>query len=121
MHPGRGAPAVLEARPHPTAPALPQPRGPLSGWLVRALRGGRPGRAPDPERRDDEDVHLALYICYELHYRGFDGVADDREWDPRILEVRRDLEECFVGELVGVTGPTLAEDMPPDAVAPRLQ
>ena len=24
------------------------------------------------------DLHLALYVCYELHYRGFDGVDPGR-------------------------------------------
>ncbi|GAA2625856.1 hypothetical protein GCM10010425_23090 [Streptomyces spororaveus] len=29
-----------------------------------------------------EDLQLALYMLYELHYRGFDGVDDARKWDP---------------------------------------
>jgi hypothetical protein len=121
MHPGRGAPAVLEARPLLTPPTLPRPRGPLSDWLIRSLRGGRPGRVPRPGRHDVEDVHLGLYVCYELHYRGFDGVAEELEWDPRILELRRALERCFVAHLVTATGPTLAALIPREAVARGLR
>jgi len=33
----------------------------------------------------DDDLHLALYCCYELHYRGFDGVDPGWEWDPHLL------------------------------------
>ena len=43
----------------------------------------------------DDDLHLALYLAYELHYRGLPGVPDDLEWDPSILAVRRRLEAMF--------------------------
>ncbi|MCK7624398.1 iron-containing redox enzyme family protein [Streptomyces sp. RS10V-4] len=46
-----------------------------------------------------EDLQLALYVLYELHYQGFAGVADDEEWDPGLLTVRRRLEERFLGAL----------------------
>ena len=36
----------------------------------------------------DEDLQLALYCCYELHYRGFESVSDAREWDPDVLRFR---------------------------------
>ena len=39
----------------------------------------------------DDDLQLALWVMYELHYRGFDGVADGWEWDPDLLRLRRDL------------------------------
>lgn len=42
------------------------------------------------------DLHLTLTMCYELHYRGFDGVDDDLEWNPDILEFRGDLERVFM-------------------------
>ncbi|GAB7035270.1 iron-containing redox enzyme family protein [Streptomyces platensis subsp. malvinus] len=45
------------------------------------------------------DLQLALYVLYELHYQGFDGVPDDREWDPVLLAVRRTLEEAFLRTL----------------------
>jgi len=43
----------------------------------------------------DDDLHLALYCCYELHYRGFDGVDERWEWDPALLTLRARLEAVF--------------------------
>ena len=43
----------------------------------------------------DDDLQLALYLCYELHYRGFDGVDERWEWDPILLGFRRLLEAAF--------------------------
>jgi hypothetical protein len=42
------------------------------------------------------DLHLALYVCYELHYRGFAGVDPRWEWNPVLLAVRGQLEEVFL-------------------------
>jgi hypothetical protein len=53
----------------------------------------------------DEDLQLALTLCYELHYRGLPGVDDDAEWDPAILEVRRELESAFVDALTAAVRP----------------
>ncbi|MEU8380798.1 iron-containing redox enzyme family protein [Streptosporangium sp. NPDC048865] len=44
---------------------------------------------------EDEDVQLALFVCYELHHRGFEGVDDRWEWNPSLLEVREILETRF--------------------------
>jgi hypothetical protein len=52
----------------------------------------------------DEDLQLALHICYGLHYDGFAGVDDSWEWDPSLLAVRRDLEEQFLRGLFAQTG-----------------
>lgn len=49
----------------------------------------------DEDPLTGEDLHLALYACYELHYRGFAGVDDRWEWDPALLTVRRTLEAAF--------------------------
>ncbi len=43
----------------------------------------------------DDDLHLALYCCYELHYRGFAGVDPAWEWDPHLLAARQVLERPF--------------------------
>jgi hypothetical protein len=80
-------------------PPLPEARGPLSAALLDALRDGA-GRieAPTPLRPDplsDDDLHLALYCCYELHYRGFDGVDDAWEWAPALIAFRGRLEAVF--------------------------
>jgi hypothetical protein len=47
----------------------------------------------------DDDAQLTLWTLYELHYRGFEDAADDLEWDPRLLRIRRELEIAFESEL----------------------
>ncbi|MDF3298890.1 iron-containing redox enzyme family protein [Streptomyces tropicalis] len=84
-------------------PRLPSPRGALSHALVSALGGpGRPTNVEQPAHDADpfgDDLQLALYTLYELHYRGFRQVADDLEWDPRLLALRRTLESRFADAL----------------------
>jgi Iron-containing redox enzyme len=56
----------------------------------------------------DDDLQLALYLCFELHYRSFEGVDPEWEWDPSLLAVRAVLEEAFFDALkagVGGGGP----------------
>ena len=79
---------------------LPSPRGPLSETVVTALRGA-PGR-PIPFTEADpygEDLTIALYTLYELHYGGFDGVDPDWEWDPELLRLRAQAERVFLDAL----------------------
>lgn len=47
----------------------------------------------------DDDLQLALYLCYELHYRSFPGVDPEWEWDPGLLAIRAVLEQAFFGAL----------------------
>lgn len=47
----------------------------------------------------DDDLQLALYLCYELHYRSFHGVANDLEWNPALLADRAELERAFLNRL----------------------
>ena len=53
---------------------LPSPRGPLSEQLFEALEAPPDARLEAPERLDsvdpiaDDDLQLALYVAYELHY-----------------------------------------------------
>ena len=92
---------------------MPSPRGPLSELLLRRL-AAPPARlfaAPDPG--DDEDLHLSLYLCYELHYRGLPGVDDRWEWQPSLLDVRARLEERFEAELLDAV-PRTRDDVPPE-------
>ncbi len=46
-----------------------------------------------------EDVQLALYLCYELHYRCFADVDEELEWDLSVLRFRRSLERLFLEAL----------------------
>jgi len=83
---------------------LPEARGPLSSGLLDALRSGRPEAVPAaPEAPADplldEDVQLSLWICFELHYRGFDDVPDSWEWQPEVIALRRSLEEILLAAL----------------------
>ncbi|MEU3038534.1 iron-containing redox enzyme family protein [Streptomyces griseoaurantiacus] len=83
-------------------PTLPAPRGPLSTAVLHRLRHpGVPHPAPDTATADPygEDLQLALYTCYELHYRGFEGVDAGLEWDPALLGLRAALEERFLTAL----------------------
>ena len=85
-------------------PLPPSPRGPLSDTVLTALRA-QPGAlscdadaAACDDTADplgDDDLHLALYCCYELHYRGFEGVDPRWEWDPALLALRARLEDIF--------------------------
>jgi hypothetical protein len=87
---------------------LPAPRGSLSELLLAHLIDPVHvlGVPPDPD--DDEDLHLALYLCYELHYRGLPRVDDRWEWEPSLLALRAGLEERFEAELLEVV-PRVAE------------
>lgn len=82
-------------------PSLPTPRGPLSQWLIETISGASPGHPPAAQGSDPygDDLQLALYVAYELHYRGFDGVDDDMEWDPAVLTQRAELERLFIGAI----------------------
>ena len=84
-------------------PELPLPRGPVSSYLFASLRQARHQlSAPSVCSEDavvDEDLQLALYCCYELHYRGFSGVTGDWEWEPSLIAFRSELEELFERQL----------------------
>jgi hypothetical protein len=81
---------------------IPAARGPVSEAVTDVL-GGRatalPGRLDRCVGNDDEDLQLTLYVCYELHYGGFDGVDDRWEWDPALIALRRAAEDCFEASL----------------------
>lgn len=81
---------------------MPPARGPVSGPVAAYLTGA----GPLPRHEEiagaavyGDDLQLALYLCYELHYRGFAGVAADREWDPELLRTRAALEHRFLTAL----------------------
>jgi len=82
---------------------LPAARGPLSGFVIDSLRTFPPGtESPNPPTSDpltSDDLHLALYLCYELHYTSIEGVDARWEWDPALIELRGHLERAFEGAL----------------------
>jgi hypothetical protein len=82
----------------------------VSEWLLAELaHDPHPIRALEipapPDPLSDDDLQLALYACYELHYRGLLGVSVEWEWEPSLLAVRRQLERHFQAALVDALGP----------------
>lgn len=100
---------------------MPTPRGELTRVLFTQLRRHPATAAPGRDRlvgeADDEDLQLALYCMYELHYRGFRDVHPDWEWEPTLLAVRRAVERRFEEELRDTVGPVAVR---PEAVAAEL-
>jgi len=98
-------------------PRLPWARGPLSDCVISALQGA-PGTldlTPPVSGIDalsDDDFALALYLCYEVHYR---AVTDTRwEWDTGLLKFRAELESVFEDRLrdeVPVISPCSPDDV----------
>ncbi|MCU1491334.1 MAG: hypothetical protein JWM85_2739 [Acidimicrobiaceae bacterium] len=90
---------------------LPQARGPLTERLFSHLR--RPPHRfwwePKPASASEDDLQLALYCCYELHYGGLPGVDPDWEWAPSLLEVRAALERYMEADLRARVGPINAD------------
>jgi hypothetical protein len=84
---------------------LPSPRGSVSAALIDTLAGRRTTLPRSSVPDDDEDLHLALFVCYELAYRGWEGVDDRWEWNPGLLRLRRALEDRFEVVLHTLAGP----------------
>jgi Iron-containing redox enzyme len=92
--------------------ALPS-AGPISGWVARILTSAQGDADLSAEAADeavrlavsvddplgDDDLHLALYLCFELYYRSFAGVDPGWEWDPGLISIRNALEDAFFGAL----------------------
>src|SRR4051812_13001116 len=81
--------------------ALVHARGPLSEAVLEALRLDERGEFGVVADADPfgEDLQLALYLCYELHYQGLPGVDPDWEWDPELLRLRAGMERVFLAAL----------------------
>ncbi len=47
----------------------------------------------------DEDLQLALFCLYELHYGGIDEADPEWEWEPGLLAIRAMIERPFEAEL----------------------
>jgi hypothetical protein len=87
---------------------LPSARGPLSAALLTTLRRN-PSSTVDlrhlfwtgepADACTDDDLQLALWLAYELHYRGLAGVDDRWEWHPELLWARARWEDQLVAGL----------------------
>src|SRR6478609_8920820 len=98
-----------------TVAPLPEPCGPLSAALLELLplapetREADAGLArlrlvaekalPDADGLAGDDLHLALYVAYELHYTSFEGADPGWEWAPDLLAVRSAAERVFLDSL----------------------
>src|SRR5919198_6714733 len=98
-------------------PTLPEARGDASALLLEHLVD--PVHALQRLELDvadaltDDDLQLALYLCYELHYRGLPDVDERWEWEPSLLALRRAWEQRFEAALLVAVGEPRApeEDM----------
>jgi hypothetical protein len=68
----------------------------------------------------DEDLQLALYLCYELHYRGLPSVDERWEWNPSLLQLRAVLEEQFEQALKEAV-PFVEATVPPSEIDVALR
>src|SRR5947209_7661881 len=88
--------------------ALPRARGPLTTWLLDHLVRPPHDVGAPPEPVDDpltgDDTHLALYLAYELHYRGLEGVDDGWEWEPSLLAARARMEDRYLTAVLDDVG-----------------
>jgi Iron-containing redox enzyme len=96
---------------------LPPPRGPLTEQLFEALEGSPHGGlestaqigSADPIA--DEDLQLALYVAYELHYTAIRGVDERWEWSPGLLAFRAALERPFEEAVAGLVQPAAPDEL----------
>jgi hypothetical protein len=104
--------STLDVEPHAQARSitLPEARGPISAGLFAALEGP-PDAAVDIDGIAlpanpllDDDLQLALYVLYELHYATVTGVDERWEWNPSLLAARAVLEEVFEQALAAAAG-----------------
>ncbi|NMA78586.1 MAG: iron-containing redox enzyme family protein [Actinomycetales bacterium] len=78
----------------------PAARGTLGETVLEALRAGNTaGLAELPGPDDADDAQITLWSLFELHHRGFDDVADELEWDPQLIALRRRLEDDLEQQL----------------------
>lgn len=91
---------------------LPKPRGPLSAALLDRVQ--RPPHDLPAEMPNllhdqappisDEDLQIALFVCYGLHTHGFADVDPWWEWNISLLGIRAFLEARFEAGLLDAAG-----------------
>jgi hypothetical protein len=95
---------------------LPSTRGPITERLFAALLEypGSPIASdlnlPGEDALADDDLQLALYVCYELHYAQFSSVDERWEWAPSLLEFRGRLESRLQAALDGLLSPCTPQE-----------
>lgn len=96
----------------PTPMKLPEPRGPVSASVVTALTSD--STVPDidvPASADvlaDDDLQLALWVAYALHYADFEDAPDFPEWEPGLVGLTVRIEEQLESTLRQVTADRIA-------------
>ncbi len=90
--------------------ALPEPVGPLTDELFSVLAETVGGYleaefAAPADPLGDDDLQLALYVCYELHYARIEGVDERWEWAPSLLRFRSALEQQMETALASLVSP----------------
>ncbi|MDX6623906.1 MAG: hypothetical protein QOE75_1838 [Solirubrobacterales bacterium] len=115
----------------PLSTSLVEPAGPLSEVVLAMLAEPAAGSSrlwaagtlsefsgAVAEPLENRDLQLALYLCYELHYRGFPGIDPEWEWNPDLIAARAVLEDRFGAALARAVPPLPAVD--PERVGDRL-
>ncbi len=106
--------------------------GPIGDLAVDLLSGCAEDAPPWPELEEeavrllasvedpvvDDDLQLALYICFELHYRSFPNLDPGWEWSPALLALRALFERAFLEALETELG--AGEPVDPRTVGDRL-
>lgn len=103
----------------PTQPAQPvNPRGPLSSWV---LADRQPLHMPAVVGANgmSDDLQLALYLCYELHFGEVPGTWARTEWEPEMVRFRTQLEQAFLRSLYEMIIP-VASSAPVRSLIPQL-
>jgi hypothetical protein len=93
----------------------PAGRGPASAAVLRMLGGDGDGERAKPaidgalaastDVLRDDDLQLALFCLYEVHYGGMTGVSEDLEWSPEVNAARLQIEGPFEAALRATVAP----------------
>lgn len=81
---------------------LPLPKGDLSNALVKHFSSSGAVHTADiarTEPTDSLDLHLSLWMLYELYGGGFAEVSPAEEWNSELISLRTRLEEQFEADL----------------------
>ncbi|WP_026551076.1 iron-containing redox enzyme family protein [Arthrobacter sp. Br18] len=112
----------------------PSARGTVSELVLGIITGVGPAQPaldglPDavdravvstPDLLFDDDLQLALFCLYELHYSGIDGASTDWEWNPTLIGARgrisaameaRIRQEVALGELPAAKSEAVAAEL----------